>query len=84
MGTLKPGATYVYESPDGGETVYAREVGSQERRLIGKSYKAVLKEELTSEIETFKKMFIASKDDPALKDAMERAKMLYYLSNKDE
>jgi hypothetical protein len=29
-------------------------------------------------------MFIASKDDPALKDAMERAKMLYYLSNKDE
>ncbi len=84
MGTLTPGATYVYESPDGGETVYAREIGSTERRLIGKSYKAVLKEELMTEIDLFKKMFIAAKDDPALKDALERAKMLYYLSNKDE
>jgi hypothetical protein len=84
MGTLTPGATYIYESPDGGETVYAREIGSQERRLIGKSYKAVLKEELNSEVEIFKKMFVAAKDDPALKDAIERAKMLYYLSKKDE
>ncbi len=74
----------VYESPDGGETVYAREIGSQERRLVSKSHKAVLKEELTSEVEIFKKMFIAAKNDPALKDAMERAKMLYYLSKKDE
>ena len=38
MGQLKPGATYVYESPDGGHTVYAREQGSNERILIGQSY----------------------------------------------
>ena len=33
MGSLTPGATYIYESPDGGETVYARKEGSTERIL---------------------------------------------------
>ena len=40
MGDLKPGATYIYESPDGGETVYAREAGSTNREMIGQSTKA--------------------------------------------
>ena len=40
MGSLKPGATYIYESPDGGETVYAREFGETERHLVGYSHKA--------------------------------------------
>jgi hypothetical protein len=84
MGQLKPGATYVYESPDGGETVYAREMGSTERRLIGKSYKAVLKEELNSEVELFKKIHMAAKNDPVLKEAVERVKLLYHLGKKDE
>jgi len=37
MGTLKPGATYIYESPDNGKTVYAREQGrpSSEKFIIG-------------------------------------------------
>ena len=34
MGTLKPGATYIYERD--GDTVYAREQGSTERFVIGK------------------------------------------------
>ena len=38
MGQLKPGATYIYESPDKGHTIYAREAGSTERILIGQSY----------------------------------------------
>jgi len=33
MGSLKPGATYVYER--NGEEIYAREVGETERKLIG-------------------------------------------------
>ena len=41
MGNLTPGATYIYESPDGGETVYAREQGSTERVLIGQSYNSL-------------------------------------------
>ena len=38
MGNLTPGATLVYESPDGGKTVYAREAGKSERQLVGYSY----------------------------------------------
>ena len=40
MGRLKPGATYVYESPDGGETTYARLTGTNERIMIGQSWQA--------------------------------------------
>ena len=42
MGNLKPGATYIYESSDSGETVYAREMGAppESRIMIGQSWQA--------------------------------------------
>ena len=42
MGNLKPGATYIYESPDGGDTIYAREANApiESRDMIGQSWKA--------------------------------------------
>ena len=36
MGTLKPGATYIYER--NGDEVYAREFGEKDRTLIGYTY----------------------------------------------
>lgn len=33
MGTLTPGATYIYERADG--IIYAREFGSTERKIVG-------------------------------------------------
>ena len=36
MGTLKPGATYIYERS--GDEIYARETGTTERKLIGYDY----------------------------------------------
>ena len=36
MGTLTPGATYVYER--NGEEIYARETGQTERTIIGYQY----------------------------------------------
>ena len=33
MGTLKPGAAYIYERV--GPTIYARELGSTERTVVG-------------------------------------------------
>ena len=36
MGTLTPGATYIYERD--GKKIYAREQGQLERRLIGYDY----------------------------------------------
>jgi hypothetical protein len=40
MGKLVPGATYIYESPDGGLTTYARLEGTTERIMIGQSWEA--------------------------------------------
>ena len=36
MGSLKPGATYIYER--NGDEIYAREFGDKERKLIGYQY----------------------------------------------
>ena len=41
----KKGKTYIHESPDGGQTVYAREIDSNQRHLVYRSEEAVLEEE---------------------------------------
>ena len=76
MGSLKPGATYIYESPDGGETVYARESGTNEKRLIGQSLGAKDLDEHKLWIE----IRLASKHNPVLRKAVERVIMIYRLS----
>jgi len=52
MGRLTPGATYIYESPDRGHTVYARKEGTNEKILIGQSYYAIsqIEQELWNEL----------------------------------
>lgn len=91
MGSLKPGATYVYERQGG--TIYAREFGApaEERfeigydwelennpaRVKGASRESVLENQLWHEIRR------AALDNEELKNTLERAKILYYLSKKD-
>jgi hypothetical protein len=69
MGNLKPGATYVYESPDGGETTYAREIGAppESRVMIGQSWLA--KEQIEQRMwnEIYRKRNL----NPALTEAVE-------------
>jgi len=79
MGQYKPGGTYIHESPDGGKTIYAREVGSTERRLVG--YSPDMIAELTAKREEGQWLAIlrASKTNPALQEAVERAIILYEL-----
>jgi hypothetical protein len=85
MGTLKPGATYVYER-NGGE-IYAREIGKTERKLIGYDYQSdhrtpdgrplhehILEDKMWGEIRR------AAKTNPALQKALDRAIMIYRLS----
>ena len=92
MGNLKPGATYIYERQGG--TVYAREMGApaDERvaigwdwelennpaRIRGASVDSIRESQLWYEIRE------ASLTNPALHDAIERVKMLYYLSKEYE
>lgn len=88
MGSLKPGATYVYERVD--DTVYAREVGSSERRIIGYKYDNekmtdVQKEDTFLGVPMSEMMLMAviiqeSKNNELLRQELERVKITYHLS----
>jgi hypothetical protein len=83
MGTLKPGATYIYERADG--VVYAREFGKTERQEVGWNYDPrtpdgrplrdhLLEDKLWGEIRR------EAQTNPALQRALDRAIMIYRLS----
>lgn len=76
MGKLKPGATYIYESPDNGQTVYAREIGSNTRTLVGYSQGA----RDLDEHRLWNEIRVASRNDPVLRKAVERVILIYRLS----
>jgi hypothetical protein len=80
-GSLTPGAQYVYESPDGGETVYAREVGKTERKLVGMSQKKLDSVAQMKEEQLWAKMCRAAETNNALQKAMEHCIVLYALGN---
>ena len=99
MGTLKPGATYVYERV--GNEVYARESGAEpsSRRLIGHSYDPVNGHHIDHDSRTSdgrplhdhlmeNKMWAdihrLAKTTPALQDALERVIMIYKLIKVDK
>lgn len=71
MGSLKPGATYIYERSNG--QVWAREVGSNDRTLIG--WDADTQYSLL-----WRDIPQAAKTNPALQKAVDRVIMIYKLS----
>jgi hypothetical protein len=79
MGQLKPGATYIYESPDGGETTYAREVGTNDRVMIGQSYKAKTTMEQIQEDKLWGEIRRKAKSHPGLQAELERVIIFYNL-----
>ena len=89
MGSLKPGATYIYER--NGEEIYAREFGETERKLIGYRYEMegkpdprtsdgrplidhIREDKLWGEIRR------EAKTNSTLQKALDRAIMIYRLS----
>ena len=78
MGSLKPGATYIYESPDGGETTYAREFGAppESRVMIGQSWLA--KEQIEQRMWT--DIYKHRNRNRALQHAVEECIIIYKLS----
>lgn len=69
----------VYESPDGGKTVYARKGNERERTLVSKDVPA---RDYDRWIE-WRKILLASKDVPALADLIKQAEMCYELVKED-
>ncbi len=89
MGSLKPGATYIYERVGG--TTYAREMGADPstRKVIGYSlqpgetdYYKNIAEKYFMEVE-WTKILREAENNLALRDAIERVKIIYHLSKKD-
>lgn len=89
MGRLKPGATYIYERD--GSKVYARESGAHpgDRILIGYDYDGS-GQELENGLAKFREDHLwadirrEAENNPALQDALERVKIVYELSRKDQ
>ena len=88
MGTLKPGATYIYERVGG--TLYAREMGAdpKDRKVIGYDYNPndeylkSMADQYFLETE-WKEIIKESRHNPTLQEAIDRVKILYHLSKKD-
>lgn len=89
MGSLTPGATYIYERV--GNTVYARESGADPstRVVIGQDFDAnddyykSIADKYFMEVE-WSAILREARTNPALQAAVERVKILYHLSKKDE
>jgi len=75
MGTLTPGATYIYERVD--DVTYAREFGSNDRFEIGRAYNAnnSWEEELL-----WREIRQTAKTNTTLQEALDHVIMIYKLS----
>ena len=81
MSQLTPGATYIYERVDG--RVYAREIGSTQRHLIGEEYALDTNRRRMKIADDWVPIVEAAEQNPALQDALDRAKLIYELTKQD-
>jgi hypothetical protein len=81
MSQLDPGATYVYERADG--RVYARKIGETKRVLIGEEYVADNHYKHSEIAQEWVPIVLAAEHNPALQDALDRVKIVYELSRKE-
>lgn len=85
MGSLKPGATYIYERDKG--VTYAREFGAEPstRQVIGWDYNSNVQPPSTGQQEVdahnqWVQIRLAGKKNPALQKAIDNVIMIYKLS----
>ena len=71
----------IFESPDGGRTVYARKPGHNHREMFSRDE---LREKETAEYERWLNVFNARRTNTALDELCKQAEILYELSKKSE
>lgn len=72
--------SYIYESPDGGTTIYKRQIGSTDRLLHHIDEKKKMQDALDAEWIVWKQILIASQKNPALQQTLAQARVIYELS----
>jgi hypothetical protein len=75
--------TYIFESPDGGDTIYRREFGKTQRELHSVSEEKRKWDQQLEEEMLWVKIAQASRNNPALQAALEQARVIYELSRHD-
>jgi hypothetical protein len=75
MGSLTPGATYIYERVN--DVVYKRESGSLERTMVSRDYDL---HNQMMDAELWRKIHVAAKTNTALQEALDRVIIIYQLS----
>ena len=68
---------YIFESPDGGETVYRREFGEQRRELVQGDPAEVLQE--SQQLYRWRNILRLAKTDSELKELVDRVEVYYRL-----
>jgi hypothetical protein len=74
----------IFESPDGGRTIFSREAGSLDRTLEWEDEEITSAGKILQERRYWEEILNAAKDNSTLHDAIERVKLIYHLSKKDE
>jgi hypothetical protein len=72
----------IYESPDGGKTVYSREFGSDKKNFEWEDAEEVSKRQRIRERKEWDEILNAAEFNPSLQEAVERVKILYHLSKR--
>ena len=66
----------IYESPDGGRTIYSRKRGDPaNKRILIQG-----KEDLYARFDKWRYILVEAQDNPSLADAVEKAEIIYELS----
>lgn len=75
--SMKSHPTYIYESPDGGSTVYRRNIGTNQRELVkGKEkFSDLLEDKQWGQIRR------AANNDPILQNMLDQIKVYWHLKN---
>ncbi len=76
--------TKIYESPDGGKTVYVREAGSDLKTLLTRDPEQTKLEQAIARANRLLIILKLSDEDPTLKDALEALEALYILKYNDD
>lgn len=80
MGTLTPGATYIYERVAG--TIFARELGKTERRVVG--YTTEMSPEMNFYRSEMNQVLLMCEQDPGMMDLLEQLFVMYNLKKQHE
>lgn len=77
------GKIYIYETPDGGKTVYRRVSGSREKELTYEDPVHKKEQEITNRWVNLKEAVFMADTDPTLNDAINKVEVLYALKKKE-